>query len=173
MRQRRQALCEARAVGDNRPRECRGRKVTPDRSDHLWRSLAADEPEHWAIEPKVDGVRGLVVFRPDGILETRNRHGTARDWRRGDGFEAGIRRLAHVLPLLRRATAFDGELHAVSVCPSSSAESSFARPTLILWPSASFSLAFESVRRVRTAACLVSSKRNGAAQSIQLGARLN
>ena len=48
------------------------------------------EPERFACEPKVDGVRGLVVYGPDG-LETRNRSGIRRDWLRGDGFEAGLR----------------------------------------------------------------------------------
>jgi bifunctional non-homologous end joining protein LigD len=72
--------------------------------------VAADEPERWAIEPKVDGVRGLVVFRPDGVLETRNPQGIARDWLRGDGFEAGLRRLAELLPILWRGSVLDGEL---------------------------------------------------------------
>jgi hypothetical protein len=34
---------------------------------------AVSEPERWAVEPKVDGVRGLVAFLPDGRIETRNR----------------------------------------------------------------------------------------------------
>jgi ATP-dependent DNA ligase len=39
---------------------------------------AIAEPDRWAIEPKVDGVRGLVVFQPDGRMETRNRRGSRR-----------------------------------------------------------------------------------------------
>ncbi len=58
---------------------------------------AIADPERYACEPKVDGVRGLVVYGPDETLETRNRHGVRRDWLRGDGFEAGLRRLGHRL----------------------------------------------------------------------------
>jgi bifunctional non-homologous end joining protein LigD len=72
---------------------------------------AAAEPQRWAIEPKVDGVRGLVVS--DGRrIETRNRQGVARDWLRGDAFEAGLRRLADRLPILWHGTVLDGELTA-------------------------------------------------------------
>ncbi len=73
---------------------------------------AIAEPDGWAVEPKVDGVRGLVVFQPDGSLETRNRRGIRRDWLRGDVFEASPRRLGDVLPLLWRGTVIDGELTA-------------------------------------------------------------
>jgi bifunctional non-homologous end joining protein LigD len=73
---------------------------------------AIAEPDRWAIEPKVDGVRGLIVFQPDGLLEARNRLGIRRDWLRGDEFEAGLRRLGDVLPLLWRGTVLDGELTA-------------------------------------------------------------
>lgn len=38
--------------------------------------LAIAEPHRYAIEPKVNGVRGLAVFLPDGTFETRNRRGT-------------------------------------------------------------------------------------------------
>ena len=72
---------------------------------------AAAEPQRWAIEPKVDGVRGLVVF-DGGRIETRNRQGVARDWLRGDAFEAGLRRLADRLPILWHGTVLDGELTA-------------------------------------------------------------
>jgi hypothetical protein len=61
---------------------------------------AIAEPDRYACEPKVDGVRGLVVYRQDGDLETRNRNGVRRDWLRGDAFEGGLRRLANGLPLL-------------------------------------------------------------------------
>jgi ATP-dependent DNA ligase len=70
---------------------------------------AIADPERYACEPKVDGVRGLVVYGPDG-LETRNRNGVRRDWLRGDGFESGLRRLAARLPLLWEGTVLDGEL---------------------------------------------------------------
>jgi hypothetical protein len=33
---------------------------------------AITDPERYAIEPRNDGVRGLIVFRPDGVIETRN-----------------------------------------------------------------------------------------------------
>lgn len=42
---------------------------------------AIAQPERFAIEPKIDGVRGLIVFRPDRVVETRNRRGQIRDWR--------------------------------------------------------------------------------------------
>jgi ATP-dependent DNA ligase len=73
---------------------------------------AIADPDRWAIEPKVDGVRGLVVFQPDGLLETRNRLGIRRDWLRGDEFEAGLSRLGELLPILWQGTVIDGELTA-------------------------------------------------------------
>jgi ATP-dependent DNA ligase len=73
---------------------------------------AIADPERFAVEPKVDGVRGLVVFDGDGKLETRNRRGIRRDWLRGDAFEDGLRRLGEVLPILWRGTVIDGELTA-------------------------------------------------------------
>jgi ATP-dependent DNA ligase len=74
--------------------------------------LAIAEPGKWALEPKVDGVRGLLAFLSDGMMETRNRRGIRRDWLRGDGFEAGLRRLAQRLPILWDGTVLDGELIA-------------------------------------------------------------
>jgi bifunctional non-homologous end joining protein LigD len=74
--------------------------------------LAITEPERFACEPKVDGVRGLVVYQPDGSIETRNRRGERRDWLRGDTFERGLRRLADRLPLLWHGSVLDGELIA-------------------------------------------------------------
>lgn len=73
---------------------------------------AIAEPERFACEPKVDGVRGLIVYGPGGTLETRNRHGIRRDWLRGDAFEGGLRRLAERLPILWNGTVLDGELTA-------------------------------------------------------------
>jgi len=73
---------------------------------------AISEPERFACEPKVDGVRGLVVYQPDGSIETRNRRGERRDWLRGDGFEGGLRKLANRLPILWHGTVLDGELIA-------------------------------------------------------------
>jgi ATP-dependent DNA ligase len=74
--------------------------------------LAVTDPMRCAIEPKVDGVRGLVAFLPDGTIETRNRRGMRRDWLRGDAFESGLRRLAQRLPILWDGTVLDGELIA-------------------------------------------------------------
>jgi hypothetical protein len=76
--------------------------------------LAIAEPDRFAIEPKVDGVRGLLAFLPDGTMETRNRRGIRRDWLRGDSFEIGLRRLAQRLPILWDGTVLDGELMAVA-----------------------------------------------------------
>jgi hypothetical protein len=73
---------------------------------------AIADPERFAVEPKVDGVRGLVVFDSDGTLQTRNRRGIRRDWLQGDAFDDGLRRLGDVLPILWRATVIDGELTA-------------------------------------------------------------
>lgn len=73
---------------------------------------AIAEPERFASEPKVDGVRGLVVYQPGGTIETRNRRGERRDWLRGDEFEAGLRRLAKRLPNVWEGTVLDGELTA-------------------------------------------------------------
>jgi ATP-dependent DNA ligase len=74
--------------------------------------LAITDPERFACEPKVDGVRGLVVYQPEGSIETRNRRGERRDWLRGDAFEGGLRRLANRLPILWHGTVLDGELIA-------------------------------------------------------------
>lgn len=71
---------------------------------------AIADPDRYVVEPKVDGVRGLVVYRDDRTIETRNRHGVRRDWLRGDGFETGLRRLAGRLPSLWNGTVLDGEL---------------------------------------------------------------
>ena len=78
--------------------------------DGLWRAIR--DPQRFAIEPKVDGVRGLLAFLPDGTMETRNRSGIRRDWLRGDGFDAGLRRLAQRLLILWDGTVLDGELIA-------------------------------------------------------------
>lgn len=69
-----------------------------------------DEPGRWVLEPKVDGVRGLVCYLPDRTLETRNRRGEGRDWLRAPAFAAGLRRLADRLPILWQGTVLDGEL---------------------------------------------------------------
>jgi bifunctional non-homologous end joining protein LigD len=74
--------------------------------------LAIADPERFACEPKVDGVRGLVVYGPERTIETRNRRGERRDWLRGDAFEDGLRRLAQRLPNVWRGTVLDGELTA-------------------------------------------------------------
>ena len=72
---------------------------------------AIAEPDAWVLEPKVDGVRGLLVFDGES-LELRNRQGVSRDWLRGDAFEARLRRLVEHLPMLYRGTVLDGELVA-------------------------------------------------------------
>jgi bifunctional non-homologous end joining protein LigD len=68
------------------------------------------DPQRYAVEPKVDGVRGLLEYLDDGRLEMRNRRGEWRDWLRSDEFAAGIRRLGARLPLVWRGTILDGEL---------------------------------------------------------------
>jgi len=73
---------------------------------------AIADPERFAFEPKVDGVRGLVVYQPGRVLEMRNRRGEKRDWLRGGAFERGLRRLADRLPNLWEGTVLDGELTA-------------------------------------------------------------
>jgi bifunctional non-homologous end joining protein LigD len=75
-------------------------------------NLAIAHPDRYAIEPKVDGVRGLIVFRPDGVIETRNRSGIVRDWQRHRPFSVGLRRLAQRLPILWEGTVLDAELIA-------------------------------------------------------------
>jgi ATP-dependent DNA ligase len=71
---------------------------------------AIADPDRFACEPKVDGVRGLVVYGPEHTLEMRNRRGEHRDWLRGDAFEHGLRRLAQRLPNVWEGTVLDGEL---------------------------------------------------------------
>ena len=70
---------------------------------------AIADPDRYVCEPKVDGVRGLIVF-DHGTIGTRNRQGRRRDWLRGDAFEIGLRRLAAKLPILWDGTVLDGEL---------------------------------------------------------------
>lgn len=53
---------------------------------------AIADPDRYACEPKVDGVRGLPML--DGEpLAMHNRSGARRDWLRADAFEMGLRRL--------------------------------------------------------------------------------
>jgi bifunctional non-homologous end joining protein LigD len=75
-------------------------------------ATAIDDPTRYAIEPKVDGVRGLITYQPDGSIEARNRGGKLRDWFRDPVFRDGLARLAQRLPLIRRGTVLDGELTA-------------------------------------------------------------
>ena len=75
---------------------------------HALRAAVAD-PDRFACEPKVDGVRGLIVF-DKGSVETRNRSGIRRDWLRGDAFGTGLRVPAAKLPILWDGTVMDGEL---------------------------------------------------------------
>ena len=84
--------------------------VANDGARALRRAIA--DPDRFACEPKVDGVRGLVVYGPERSIETRNRRGERRNWLRGDEFEAGLRRLAQRLPNVWQGTVLDGELTA-------------------------------------------------------------
>ena len=84
--------------------------VANDGAKALRQAIA--DPDRFACEPKVDGVRGLVIYQPEHVLEMRNRRGEKRDWLRGDPFERGLRRLAERLPNLWEGTVLDGELTA-------------------------------------------------------------
>jgi hypothetical protein len=86
-------------------------QLVADDGTRALRQAIAD-PDRFACEPKVDGVRGLVVYQPGGILEIRNRKGEGRDWLRGDSFETGLRRLGGRLPNVWDGTVLDGELTA-------------------------------------------------------------
>lgn len=77
---------------------------------------AIADPGRFACEPKVDGVRGLVVYQPCRVIEMRNRRGEKRDWLRGNEFEARLRRMAERLPNLWQGTVLDGELTARADC---------------------------------------------------------
>ena len=66
--------------------------VANDGVKAMQRAIA--DPAAYAIEPKVDGVRGLLVFREDRVVEARNRRGLSRDWFRHEPFRRGIRGLA-------------------------------------------------------------------------------
>ena len=73
---------------------------------------AIAEPERYAIEPKVDGVRGLICYLPDKTIEARNRGGQRRNWFCHEPFRRGVRALADRLPILWEGTVLDGELTA-------------------------------------------------------------
>jgi hypothetical protein len=73
---------------------------------------AIANPHADEIEPKVDGVRALLVFREDGVIEARNRRGLWRDGFRHEPFRRGIRALAERVPLLWQGSVLDGELTA-------------------------------------------------------------
>jgi ATP-dependent DNA ligase len=81
--------------------------------------MTARVPYDWrsttrAVRLRTEGRRRprLVVYQPDGLIETRNRRGERRDWLRGDTFERGLRRLADQLTILWHGTVLDGELIA-------------------------------------------------------------
>ena len=73
---------------------------------------AIAEPECFAIEPKVDGVRGLICYLPDRTIEARNLGGQKREWFRHEPLRRGVRQLAERLPILWDGTVLDGELSA-------------------------------------------------------------
>jgi bifunctional non-homologous end joining protein LigD len=95
---------------------------------------AIRDPDRYAIEPKVDGVRGLLAYLDDGRMEIRNRRGERRDWIRSDDFATGLRRLGSRLPLIWRGTILDGELTTGRFATTMSAlqGSSQHRPSLRL-----------------------------------------
>ncbi len=70
---------------------------------------AIGDPGCFACEPKVDGMRGLVVYPPERALQMGNRGGEKRDWLRRDSFEAGLGGLADRLPNVGDGTVLDGE----------------------------------------------------------------
>jgi bifunctional non-homologous end joining protein LigD len=73
---------------------------------------AIADPSAYAIEPKVDGVRGFLVFRDERVLETRNRRGEVRDWFRREPAATAFGAIGSRLPILWRGTVLDGELTA-------------------------------------------------------------
>ena len=72
--------------------------------------LAIADPDRYAIEGKIDGVRGLVTFDEGARLAMRNRRGEPRQWLRGQPLEGSLRRLGNRLPILWHGTVLDGEL---------------------------------------------------------------
>jgi ATP-dependent DNA ligase len=73
---------------------------------------AIADPARFAIEPKVDGVRGIVSLLPGGLVEVRNRRGKIRDWFRRSSLPDAFRLLGARVPLLWDGTVLDGELTA-------------------------------------------------------------
>jgi ATP-dependent DNA ligase len=73
---------------------------------------AVAEPTRYAIEPKVDGVRGLIVYEPSGVLTARNRQGQQRQWLHDQPLARELRRLGRRLPILHDGTVLEGELVA-------------------------------------------------------------
>ena len=75
---------------------------------------AIASPDRYAIEPKVDGVRALVTFGPEGV-EVRGRKGRLRSsWLAGRELRSALERLSDTLPILSHGSTLDGELWAGS-----------------------------------------------------------
>src|SRR5690349_251118 len=75
---------------------------------------AIADPERYALEPKVDGVRALVTF--DGKrLEVRGRKGLLRrSWLACLELRRSLDALSDAVPMLREGSVLDGELWAGS-----------------------------------------------------------
>jgi ATP-dependent DNA ligase len=104
------AACQDRGYDTNMLPTVVPHLVANDGARALRQAIA--DPVRFACEPKVDGVRGLVVYGPEPTIETRNRRGKRRDWLRGDAFEAGLLRLGDRLPNIWQGTILDGGLTA-------------------------------------------------------------
>lgn len=74
--------------------------------------LAIADPDRYAIEGKVDGVRGLVTFDEGGRLGTHNRRGEPPHWLRGQPLGVRCGGSPTRLPILWHGTVLDGELVA-------------------------------------------------------------
>jgi ATP-dependent DNA ligase len=73
--------------------------------------LAIADSGRYAVEGKIDGVRGVVTLDA-GHLGVRNREGEPRQCLRGQRLEGALRRLATTLPILWHGAVLDGELIA-------------------------------------------------------------
>src|SRR3954468_17985961 len=71
-------------------------------------------PDRYALEPKVDGVRGLITFDGDTIEVRGRRNLLRRSWLASRASRRDLDAFTDRVPAIRNSTVLDGELFAGS-----------------------------------------------------------